>query len=59
MYHKCVFVSIITIFDYFVDSLARADELEIKSIAFPSLTSGVFGFPKEICAETIINKCVE
>jgi len=39
--------------------LARADELKIKSIAFPSLTSGVFGFPKEVCAEIIINKTVE
>lgn len=40
-------------------SLLRADELEINSIAFPSLTSGVFGFPRDRCAEIIINKCLE
>jgi len=37
----------------------RAEELEIKSIAFPSLTSGVFGFPRDRCAEIIITKCLE
>jgi len=41
------------------NALFRADELGLKSIAFPSLTSGVFGFPREICAEIIINKTVE
>jgi len=42
-----------------INALLRADELEINSIAFPSLTSGVFGFPRDRCAEIIINKCLE
>lgn len=43
----------------YIQSLIKADELGLKSIAFPSLTSGVFGFPRETCAEIIINKTVE
>jgi len=42
-----------------INALLRAEELEIRSIAFPSLTSGVFGFPRDKCAEIIINKCLE
>ena len=55
---KCVYKILLTLIisQY---RLVRADELDLKSIAFPSLTSGVFGFPKEICAEIIVDKCVQ
>ena len=32
-------------------SLARADELELESIAFPAISTGIFGFPKERAAQ--------
>ncbi len=31
-------------------SLARADELELSSIAFPAISTGIFGFPKQRAA---------
>ena len=31
-------------------SLALADELELASIAFPAISTGIFGFPKELAA---------
>lgn len=31
-------------------SLALADELELGSIAFPAISTGIFGFPKELAA---------
>jgi len=35
-------------------SLRVADELELKSIAFPAISTGIFGFPKERAAKIII-----
>ena len=32
-------------------SLRVADELELKSIAFPAISTGIFGFPKERAAK--------
>src|SRR5262249_39502062 len=40
------------------NSLIRARELEITSIAFPALGTGVGGFPAEIAADAMINECV-
>jgi O-acetyl-ADP-ribose deacetylase len=34
-------------------SLRVADELGLKSIAFPAISTGIFGFPKERAAKTI------
>lgn len=34
-------------------SLARADQLEIESISFPAISTGIFGFPKEQAAQVI------
>ena len=38
------------------NSLRRADELGIKSIAFPALGTGVGGFPLEECAGVMISE---
>jgi O-acetyl-ADP-ribose deacetylase (regulator of RNase III) len=36
-------------------SLQVADELGLKSIAFPAISTGIFGFPKERAAKVILN----
>jgi len=36
------------------NSLLRADELKLESIAFPALATGVAAFPMEECAETML-----
>ncbi|HUJ94726.1 MAG TPA: macro domain-containing protein [Terriglobales bacterium] len=36
------------------NSLRRADELKLESIAFPALATGVAAFPVDECAETMI-----
>lgn len=38
------------------NSLLRADEISIKSIAFPALGTGVGGFPLDECARIIISE---
>ncbi len=42
----------------FYNSLAKANEMGLKSIAFPAVSSGIYGFPKERCAK-IFFKTVE
>jgi len=37
-----------------LNSLSRAEELKLRSIAFPALATGVAGFPVDECAETMI-----
>lgn len=37
-----------------LNSLRRAEELKLKSIAFPALATGVAGFPVGECAEVMI-----
>ncbi len=37
--------------DAFYNSLVKADELELRSISFPAISSGIYGFPKDRCAE--------
>jgi O-acetyl-ADP-ribose deacetylase (regulator of RNase III) len=36
-------------------SLALADTLSINSIAFPAISTGIFGFPKSLAARVMIN----
>lgn len=39
--------------DAVTGSLRVADELELESIAFPAISTGIFGFPKERAAKVI------
>jgi len=39
--------------DATINSLKRAEELKLKSIAFPALATGVAGFPVDECAEVM------
>jgi O-acetyl-ADP-ribose deacetylase (regulator of RNase III) len=36
----------------------KANELECKSISIPAISSGIFGFPKPLCAKTFF-KAIE
>lgn len=45
--------------DATVNSLKRAEELKLSSIAFPALGTGVGGFPMDKCAEVMINTAVK
>ena len=36
------------------NSLRKADEMKLRSIALPAISSGIFGFPKERCAQIMI-----
>lgn len=41
------------------NALVKADEFGLVSIAIPSVATGLFGFPKEICADIIVKKTIE
>jgi O-acetyl-ADP-ribose deacetylase (regulator of RNase III) len=41
------------------NSLKLADEHRLKSIAFPALSTGIFGFPIQRCAEIMLATTVE
>ncbi|MEM1543483.1 MAG: macro domain-containing protein [Candidatus Bathyarchaeia archaeon] len=40
--------------DAVLNSLRLAEQHGVSSIAFPAISTGAFGLPKEICAETMI-----
>lgn len=42
-----------------LNSLKLADEAGIKSIAFPAISTGVFGFPVQRCAEIMLQATIE
>ena len=41
------------------NSLALANEKGLASIAFPAISTGVFGFPKDRCAQIMLTTVVE
>lgn len=38
----------------YVSSLARADEVGARSVAFPSISTGVYGYPEDDAAEVSV-----
>ncbi len=42
-----------------LNSLKRASERGIKSIAFPAISTGIFGFPKDRCAQIMLKTVSE
>ena len=45
--------------DAYKNSLRLATEYEIKSVAFPNISTGVYGFPKQRAAEIAVNSVKE
>lgn len=41
-----------------LNSLKLADENDLKSIAFPAISSGIFGFPIQRCAEIMLKTTI-
>ena len=39
------------LYSAFMESLLIADKNKLESISIPSISSGIFGFPKDLCAE--------
>ena len=44
--------------DATLNSLKVADKNGLKSIAFPAVSTGIFGFPKDRCAMIMLSACV-
>lgn len=42
-----------------LNSLRVAEENHLKSIAFPAISTGIFGFPLERCAEIMLNTTID
>lgn len=42
-----------------LSALKLADKHKLKSIAFPAISTGAFGFPKDRCANVMLNAVVE
>jgi O-acetyl-ADP-ribose deacetylase (regulator of RNase III) len=42
-----------------INSLKLADQYSLKSIAFPAISTGVFGYPMEKAAETITKTIID
>jgi O-acetyl-ADP-ribose deacetylase (regulator of RNase III) len=42
-----------------LNSLKVADETNLKSISFPAISTGVFGFPIERCAEIMLTTTID
>lgn len=41
-----------------INSLKTADENKLKSIAFPAISTGIYGFPVERCAEIMLTTTI-
>jgi len=44
--------------DATLNSLKLADEHHLKSIAFPAISTGIFGFPMDRCAKIMLSKTI-
>jgi O-acetyl-ADP-ribose deacetylase (regulator of RNase III) len=45
--------------DATLNSLKLADQNHLRSIAFPAISTGIFGFPKDRCATIMLSTTVE
>lgn len=45
--------------DATISSLERAEELGVKSVAFPAISTGIFGYPLDRCAEVMLQAIVD
>ncbi len=45
--------------DATLNSLKKAEERKLKSIAFPAISTGIFGFPLDRCAQIMIATTLE
>lgn len=43
----------------FLSALRVAEELKVRSIALPAISSGIFGFPKELVAEILFQEALK
>ena len=41
-----------------VNTLEMAKHLKVKKVSLPAISSGIFGFPKDLCAKIMIEKSV-
>jgi O-acetyl-ADP-ribose deacetylase (regulator of RNase III) len=44
--------------DATINSLKVADENQLKSIAFPAISTGIFGYPLDRCAEIMLSETI-
>lgn len=44
--------------DATLNSLRRATEKGLRSVAFPAISTGIFGFPKDLCATIMLETVV-
>jgi len=42
-----------------INSLKLAEKNDLRTIAFPAVSSGIFGFPKDLCAKIMVENAVE
>ena len=42
-----------------INALDAAKELGAKSIAFPAISTGTFNYPVDLCAQIMIETCVQ
>jgi O-acetyl-ADP-ribose deacetylase (regulator of RNase III) len=47
------------LFNTTLNSLKLADEKKIKSISFPAISSGIFGFPIDRCAQIMLRTTID
>jgi O-acetyl-ADP-ribose deacetylase (regulator of RNase III) len=45
--------------DATLNSLKLADQYKLKSLAFPAISTGIFGFPMERCAEIMLKTTID